>query len=108
MSWAAGYVYLFIYFISQRPSYCYIFFYVSAGSVQDKKKLHTSLIIQGINASERSVQPQSELLCPIHHVPDYTINPVPCQIITYRPAALRGVWGASGVLEECSWQSPTK
>lgn len=48
------------------------------------------------------------MLCPILHVSDYTINPVVRQIITYRSAALRGVWGASGAFEECSMGSPPK
>lgn len=87
-------------------SFCLSF--VSTCSVREGKKLSTPSTVRGVNASERSVQPQSELLCPIPHVLDYTINPVPPQIITYRPAALGGVRGAPGVLEECSRGSPRK
>lgn len=50
----------------------------------EHKFIH-SLAVRGINASERSVQPESELLCPIPHVQQCTINPAPLQIITYRP-----------------------
>ncbi len=85
-----------------------LFFYLITRSVQERKKLSSSLAIRGINASELSVQPQSELLYPFPHAPDYTINAEPPQIITYRPAALRGVWGAPGVIEECSRVSPIK
>lgn len=92
---------------AQHPSRHFVSF-VSTCSVREGKKLSTSSTVRGVNASERSVQPQSELLCPIPHVLDYTINPVPPQIITYRPAALGGVRGAPGVLEECSRGSPRK
>lgn len=49
-----------------------------------------------------------ELLSSSLRVPDYTINLALCQIITYRSAALRGVWGAPGAFEECPMGSQPK
>lgn len=37
------------------PSLCFFFFYLSTSSLQERKKLSTSLAIRGINASEQSV-----------------------------------------------------